>query len=100
MVAMTKAARRKPFELHVVLAVRRSHDHKGRPRRLEQHALESREPRWIEMFDDFNYGRRVEAFDAVVAVDQRSVQQVDSCALPGGHSIEVQALARMFERAK
>ena len=44
------------------------------------------------MLDDFDQGRRVEAGEAVVSVEQRALNEVDTDALARGHLVEVQAL--------
>src|SRR5690606_8533069 len=66
----------------------------------EQHAFESCKSRRIEVLDDFNDGRRVESFQPVIPVQQRSMQQIDARALTRRHSVEVKTLARVFQRAK
>jgi len=93
MIPVTKAPGRQRFKLGVVLHVGRGHDHGRRPGKFEQDSFERRQSRLVEMFDDLHDRRRVEAAQALVAITERAVDELDPLALPLGQAIEVQTLA-------
>ena len=51
------------------------------------------------MLDDFHHGRRVESGQALVAIHQRTVQQLDASALHLGQAIQVQPVLGNLQRA-
>ena len=51
------------------------------------------------MLDDFHYRRRVESGQALVAVDQRAVQELDALPLAFGQAVQMQAIGGDFQRA-
>ena len=66
---------------------------------LEYHSLERGQAGSVEVFDHFNDGGRVEAGQALVAVHERAVHQLDPLALLRGQAIKVQAALRDLQRA-
>ena len=80
-VRVPELARRQARPEGVVVAVRRRHHDGARPGELEDDPLQRRQPRRVEVLDDLDEGRRVEAGEAGVPVRQRPVQQLDTLAV-------------------
>src|SRR5262245_15642754 len=97
-IAMAKAPRGQPVEANVVLAVRSRHDDRGGARLLEDDPLERGEPRRIEVLDHLDRGGRVEAGQALVAVGQGGLEELDALALSRRELLEPQARMRDLER--
>src|SRR5690606_39167155 len=98
-VSVAKGPGLQPLELFVVFPIRRGHDHGAGPRELEEHTLERLEARGIEVLDDLDYRRRIEALDPRVAVRERPVDQPDPLPLPGRQTVQAEPLPRDLERA-
>src|SRR5690242_6574324 len=67
-IGMAELAGGKRLPHYVVLAIRRRQHHRTRLGELEQHALEGRQPRRVEMFDDLDNSGGVEAFEPFVSI--------------------------------
>ena len=80
-VAVAELPGRQRLEAHVVLAVRRRHDHRRRLRELEHARSKRRRRGGSRCSITSTTRRRVEARQAPVAVGQRAVQQLDPLAL-------------------
>src|SRR5215467_14473954 len=81
MVLMPKRACRHGLKLHVVLPVRRGHDHRGWPGKFEKDSLECTKTRRIEVFDNFHDSSGVIAAEAGITIHQRTLQELDTLAL-------------------
>ena len=99
MVFVAKLSGGQRLKLHVVLGIRRGHDHGLRTRRLKQHPLERRQPRRIHVLDHFHNRCSVISGQALVAVHERSVNQLQSLFLLGRHALQPQTLSRYFQAA-
>ena len=64
------------WEAHVVLTVGSRKDDCCWTRVLKDDALEGRQTRWIQVFDDLHDSCRVEPIESGIAVYERSVQQL------------------------
>ncbi len=84
MVAVTELAGRKRFPLHIVFAVGRRDHNTFRPSALEQHSLKCGQPRRVEVLDNFHHRGGIEAGKALVAVNERAVEEPDPLFLAGG----------------
>ena len=73
-------------------------DDRPRPGELEQHPLEGGEPRRVEMLDDLDHGRGVEARQPLVAVGQGALEQLDALALLRRELLQAQAVGGQFQR--
>src|SRR5262249_26843198 len=80
MIGMAETTSPECFPLHVVLPVRRGQHNGSRLGELEQHALEGRQPRRIEMLDEFDHGGGIETLQPLVAVGERAMEKLQSRA--------------------
>ncbi len=96
---MPELARRERLKDRVVFGVRSGQHDMLRSREFEDDALERGESRRIEVLDDLDDGGCFKAVEPLVAIGQRSLNQLDPTALPFWQLIEPQALLRDFERS-
>src|SRR5918996_2162069 len=96
MVWVTHAA--ETFVGDVVFIVRRSHDHRPRPRRAEDHPLQGSEPRWVDMLDDLHQHSRVVTGKAVVLVGECPLEQVHPTGLALVHPLHPQPAGGLLQR--
>ena len=85
---------------HVVLAVRRRHDHRARSGGAEDHALERREPRRVDVLDDLHQHGRVVAGVPLVLVGQRALEQLDALGLALAHPLHLQSSGGVLQRPR
>ena len=67
------------------------------PREFEDDALEGGEPRCVEMFNDLDDCSGVKTIEPLIAIGQRTLNQLDAAALPFGQLVDSHALLRGFE---
>ncbi len=65
---------------------------------FKQDSFQGGKPRGIEVFDDFNDRRRIKAFQPLVSIDQRSVDQFQTLRLPCGEAVELQSFLGHLQR--
>ena len=100
MVGMPHFAALKSGEQHIVIADWGGDDDRGWACMRKQRLLEGGQPFCIHMLDDFDYRRRVEALEPIVAIDQRTLQQFDPFALHVRHLVQPQPIAGRCEDAR
>ena len=94
-IGVPELAGRQRLPHHVVFPVRRRQHDRLRPGELEQNSLQGRQPRRIEMLDDFNNRGRIESGPAVCrdrSATRESAQSVRRCM--GGQPLVTQPLHR------
>src|SRR5581483_5430941 len=97
MVAMPELPRRKCWPAHVVVGVRRSHDDRSGTRKLERDTLERRKTRRIEVLDHFDDRGRIEPSEPLVAVHERTVNELDARTLRGRHALQLEPIRGQLE---
>src|SRR5207237_3429968 len=65
----------------------------------EQHPLEGRKPRRVQVLDNLDGGSRIETLQPLVAVHERAVDKPDTFSLFGGQSLQLEPPLGHFERA-
>src|SRR5713226_9470554 len=98
MIAQAKPTGRQPVVPDVILAVWRRQNDRLWLGLLEEDALESREPRRVQVFDDLDDGRRVEPREPAVAVHERAMDQLEARLLLRRQTIDVEAIPRDLQR--
>ncbi len=91
-IAMAEPARGEGLEAGVVVGVGRGGDHRGRPRELEEDALEGRQPRRIDMLDHLHGAGGVVPGEALVPVGEGALEQLQALPPPGREALEAEAL--------
>ena len=96
---MPELSCRERLKDRVVFCVRRSQHDVLRSRKFEDDALKGRESRRIEMLDDLDDGGCFKPVEALVAIGQRPLNQLNPTALPFRQLVKSQAFLRDFKRS-
>ncbi len=99
MVWMPKLSGWERFPRHVVFPVRCGQNDCPGPGELEQHPLEGREPGRIEVFYNLNNGGGVKAFQPLVPVHERSVDQLEPVRLHCRQAVNLEPALGHFQGA-